>query len=94
MNDCASRGWFHGPWLQWATVRRNRFAGVSELAKYDARRANATAARCGALVLRAGTGRSGQNTTDLVAEHQVYSCPAGMLPGGTDVVGCDHCGLR
>ena len=94
MNDCASHGWFHGPWIQWATVRRNTISGVSELAKFDARQANAKAPRCGALTLRAGTGKAGKNTTDLVAEHQTYNCPPGMLPGGVDVVGCDHCGLR
>ena len=71
-------------------VRRNAFSGISVLAKYDAQQAG-TVPRCGALVQRA---ERGANTTDLVAEHQRYSCPAGMLWGGTDIAGCSHCAVR
>ena len=81
------------PWLQWTSVRRNSFSGVSELAKFDANQSKTTP-RCGALLLRAGTGKSGVNTTDLVAEAQVFECPPGMQEGGNDVVGCDHCTVK
>jgi len=90
MNDCAQRGWFSGPWVQWIVLRRNSFAGVSQLARHDAKQAGTTP-RCGAVVQRAF--KIG-NTTDLVAEHQQFSCPAGALKGGYDVVGCDHCAIR
>ena len=88
MNDCGSRGWFPGPWIQWATSRRNSFSGVSELARYDA---NKTTPRCGAFILRA---MKGYNSTDVIAEDTSFDCPAGMLPGGYDVVGCSHCTIR
>lgn len=90
MNDCASRGWFPGPWIQWATSRRNSFSGISALAKYDANATKSTP-RCGAFVLRA---MKGYNSTDVIAEDTTFGCPAGMLPGGYDVVGCTHCAIR
>ena len=92
LNDCAGKdlGHWNGPWIQWAVVRRNAFSGVSLRAKYDAN-ASRTVPKCGTLVLRA---MRGANTTDLVAEDQHFSCPAGMTPGGNDVEGCTHCSVK
>lgn len=89
MNDCASRGWFPGPWIQWATVRRNSFSGISKLARHDA--PNGSAARCGAFVQRA---MKGFNSTDVVAEKTTFTCPSGYLAGGYDMGGCSHCIIR
>ena len=36
----------------------------------------------------------GYNSTDVIAEGTTFGCPAGMLAGGYDVVGCNHCTLR
>ena len=77
MNDCAGRGWFPGPWIQWATSRRNRFSGLSKLAEYDA---NGTAPRCGAFVQRA---MKGYNSTDVVAESTTFDCRVTWQEGTT-----------
>ena len=89
MNDCAGRGWFPGPWIQWATSRRNHFSGVSKLAKYDAN--GTTPPRCGAFVQRA---MKGYNSTDVIAEKTTFECPPGNEAGGYDVQSCSHCSIR
>ena len=89
LNDCAARGWFPGPWIQWATARRNVIAGISKLAKHDA--PNGSKPRCGALVQRA---MQGYNSTDIVAERTTFQCPAGNVVGGYDVAACSHCWIR
>jgi hypothetical protein len=89
MNDCAARGWFPGPWIQWATSRRNHFSGVSKLAKHDAN--GTTLPRCGAFVQRA---MKGYNSTDVIAERTTFECPPSNEAGGYDVQGCSHCSIR
>lgn len=87
MNDCAARGWWGGPWIRWVAIKHNRFAGVSRAARYVAN-ASKTTPRCATVTIRAAPSA---NTTDVVAERQVFGCPTGMRPGGYDVVGCEHC---
>ena len=89
LNDCGARGQWPGPWIQWAVVRNNSFAGVSLRATFDANKSG-TVPQCGSLIQRA---EKGFNTTDLVAEGQHFACPPGMAPGGNDVQGCDHCSI-
>ena len=89
MDDCYAHGWYAGPWIRWAVVRRNAFSGVSSLSESVANRTGMPP-RCAALVLRAGPFA---NTTDLVAEHNTFHCPAHAAAGGYDVVGCEHCSV-
>ena len=87
MNDCAAKGWWAGPWIRWAALKHNAFSGVSKAARYVANQTKTTP-RCATVTVRAAMHA---NTTDILAERQVFGCPDGMLPGGYDVVGCEHC---
>ena len=88
------KGCFYpGPWVRGAVVRRNTIAGISFLARFQANMSNASAPRCGAVVQAAA--RGGPNSSDLVAEHQDFHCPPGMLDGGgNNLSACDHCLVR
>ena len=90
LNDCAHRGEFPGPWIQWSVVRRNTMAGVSDLARHDAN-ASGVPVRCASFALRAAPSA---NTSDLVAEHQTFRCESGAVAGSYDVSGCDHCTIK
>ena len=79
--QCGGDEGFLGPWIRWAVIRRNTFRGVSLAAK-----AHADSPACGAVTL---TGVS----TDIVAEHDIFHCDAGAIPGGYegDTDKCEHC---
>ena len=82
--QCGGPHGFLGPWIRWAAVRRNSFSGVSLAAK-----AHADPPACGAVVL---TGAS----SDIVAEHDVFECEGGAVPGGYegDLAACERCTFR
>lgn len=87
-HECGGKTGFLGPWIRWAVIRRNSFAGVSLAAKAHAERTGATLA-CGAVTL---TGSS----SDIVAEHDVFECEDGAETGGYegDIEKCEHCLIR
>ena len=78
---------YTGAYVRWSVLRRNRVSGIS-LAQTAAR-------RCGSI------SNSNKNSTDLLSEHNVVSCPAGGHtvnangPGlnWTDI-SCLHCLTR
>ena len=75
---------FLGPWIRWAVVRRNTFAGLSLAAK-----AHADPPACAAVTL------SGVSS-DIVAEHDTFECVQGAETGGYrgDMDICEHCSFR
>lgn len=86
--------YYPGPWLRAAVVRRNAISGISDVARFQANASNASAPRCGS-VAQAASPKGGPNSSDVVAEHQEFSCPPGMLAGGgNNLTKCDHCLVR
>ena len=82
--ECGGKSGFLGPWIRWAVIRRNSFAGVSLAAK-----AHANPPACGAVTL---TGAS----SDIVAEQDIFECEEGAVPGSYegDIEQCEHCSFR
>ena len=90
-----------GPWIRWVVIRRNVIAGVSaNSARCLKSSANCEPNTCGAVVTNWATTHAhiqGNSTsTDVVAEHNEFDCPAGaVLPGdGGYVMQCPHCVVR
>ena len=81
-------------WVRWVVLRGNAISGVS-LAAQNATRPAGQPAGCGSVVVNDAVANRPQHTSDVVAEHQTYGCPAGFLPGGTNLTSrCDHCRTR
>ena len=81
---------YFGPFVRWTVVRRNMMAGLSLASK------NATLPgqrpQCAGVSNRSPGGR--WNSTDLVAEHDVFGCPAAGDPFGYAIANCTHCSVR
>ena len=70
---------YQGPWVRWQVARRNSFAGTSQSLPDQCACVNATSTQ----------------STDIIAEHNVFQCPQGkQLPGGGTNVNAQHSVVR
>ena len=84
-------GELRGPWVRWVALRGNTISGVSLAAQNASRTAGQTAG-CGSVVV--ALANNPEPPSDVVAEHQTYSCPGEFRPGATNLSICDHCRSR
>ena len=81
-------GGYQGPWVRWSILRRNTLSGVS-LASVNATLPGDVPSCAGVTVVNSHVAMS---TTDVVAEHQTYACPASYHPATTKLgEACAHC---
>lgn len=82
-------GDYMGPWIRWSVVRNNAIGGAS-LAMINATQPGELT-ECANVAVDTVTPQN-LNTSDVVAEHQVYSCPSEFKPASTDLGhACAHC---
>eukprot|EP00039_Didymoeca_costata_P014725 m.240925 g.240925 ORF g.240925 m.240925 type:complete len:416 (+) comp16083_c1_seq25:254-1501(+) len=82
---------YPGPWIRWLIVRQNAFSGVSEAAK-NVSASSGMPANCASSVSIA---HPNVPSTDIVMEHDTFSCPPGnYTAGGYRMGNCSHCVVR
>ena len=85
-------GDYGGPWIRWSVIRGNSLSGIS-LAAINTTAPGETPHCAQVNVVNKQTDPS-LATTDVVTEHQHYTCSSGFTPGATSVSNCAHCVVR
>jgi len=90
--DLPRYGGFGGPWLRWLALRGNSLSGIS-LAAINATAPGEKPACAGIMLTNTGSHAvPSRKSTDIVAEHQRFSCPPEGKPVGVDFGhSCEHC---
>ena len=86
-------GDYGGPWIRWSVIRGNSLTGIS-LAAINTTAPGETPHCAQVNVVNTQTDPS-LATTDIVTEHQHYSCSSEFTPGATSLgSNCAHCVVR
>ena len=86
-------GDYGGPWIRWSVIRGNSLSGIS-LAAINTTAPGETPHCAQVNVVNTQTDPS-LATTDIVTEHQRYTCSSGFTPGATSLgSNCVHCVVR
>ena len=78
-NSICNASTYPGPFTRWQTIRRNAISGVA----LSAAELNKTSPPCGTIT-------TANASTDVVVEHNTFSCPAGSTQPPIEAA-CSHC---
>ena len=78
-NSICNASTYPGPFTRWQTIRRNAISGVA----LSAAELNETSPPCGTIT-------TANASTDVVVEHNTFSCPAGSTQPPIEAA-CSHC---
>ena len=86
---------FGGPWVRWSVIRANIMSGISQASLNESLK-NKVQPACAAVSIFATGYPEGQGSSDIVAEQNVFECPATGLQNssGYHMGNCQACVRR
>lgn len=90
---CATYG---GPWVRWSVIRSNTLSGISQASLNESEKTHSAPSCAAVSLFHSGPTAGNELTSDIVAEQNVFECPASGLQNssGYHLDGCQACVTR